>query len=66
MGFFAGLNTEKYDRQYSDNQLVGRIIAYFKPQSKRFVWVSILVALIATIAAALPVIVSQIVKLAPK
>ena len=47
MGFFAGLNTEKYDRQYTDNQLVGRIIAYFKPQSRRFIWVSILVALIA-------------------
>ena len=28
MGFFAGLNTEKYDRQYSDNQLIGRIIDY--------------------------------------
>ena len=63
MGFFAGLNTEKYDRQYTDNQLVGRIIAYFKPQSRRFIWVSILVALIAAIAAALPVIVSQIVNL---
>src|ERR1700690_610353 len=63
MGFFAGLNTEKYDRQYSDRQLVGRIIDYFKPQGKRFIWVSILVALIATIAAALPVIVSQIVNL---
>ncbi|HUH98761.1 MAG TPA: ABC transporter ATP-binding protein [Anaerolineales bacterium] len=63
MGFFAGLNVEKYDRQYSDRQLVGRIIDYFKPQSRRFLWVSILVALIATIAAALPVIVSKIVDL---
>jgi ATP-binding cassette subfamily B protein len=59
MGFFAGLNTEKYDRQYSDRQLIGRIIDYFKPQGRRFTWVSILVALIAAIAAALPVIVSQ-------
>lgn len=63
MSFFAGLNAEKYDRQYSDRQLLGRIIDYFKPQSKRFIWVSILVALIASIAAALPVIVSQIVNL---
>jgi len=63
MGFFAGLNVEKYDRQYTDRQLVGRIIAYFKPQSRRFVWVSVLVVLIATIGAALPVIVSRIVDL---
>ncbi len=63
MSFFAGLNAEKYDRQYSDRQLFGRIIEYFKPQKKRLVWVSILVALIAFIAAALPVIVSQIVNL---
>jgi ATP-binding cassette subfamily B protein len=63
MGFFAGLNAEKYDRQYSDRQLIGRMIDYFKPQAKRFLWVSILTALIATIAAALPIIVSRIVDL---
>ncbi len=63
MSFFAGLNAEKYDRQYSDRQLLGRIIDYFKPQKKRFIWVSVLVILIASIAAALPVIVSQIVNL---
>jgi ATP-binding cassette subfamily B protein len=63
MGFFAGLNAEKYDRQYSDRQLIGRMIDYFKPQTKRFLWVSILTALIASIAAALPIIVSHIVDL---
>ena len=26
MGFFAGLNAEKYDRQYTDRQLVRRIV----------------------------------------
>ncbi len=61
MGFFAGLNAEKYDRQYSDRQLIGRMIDYFKPQAKRFVWVSILTVLIASIGAALPIIVSHIV-----
>jgi ATP-binding cassette subfamily B protein len=63
MSFFAGLNAEKYDRQYSDRQLLSRIIEYFKPQRRRFIWVSILVVFIALIAAALPVIVSQIVNL---
>ncbi|MCL4530400.1 MAG: ABC transporter ATP-binding protein/permease [Chloroflexi bacterium] len=63
MGFFAGLNTEKYDRQYSDRQLVSGIVGYFKPQSKRLAWIYFLIAVIAVIAAALPVIVSGIVDL---
>ena len=29
MGFFAGLNDEKYDRQYTDRVLVSRITGYF-------------------------------------
>ena len=61
MGFFAGLNAEKYDRQYSDRQLIGRMIDYFKPQTRRFMWVSIFTVLIASIGAALPIIVSHIV-----
>jgi len=61
MGFFAGLNAEKYDRQYSDRQLIGRMIDYFKPQGRRFILVTALTAFIASIAAALPIIVSRIV-----
>jgi ATP-binding cassette subfamily B protein len=64
MGFFGGLNAEKYDRQYSDRQLMGRISAYFKPQKKRLVIISILVMAIAGIGAALPIIVAQAVDLA--
>jgi hypothetical protein len=30
MGFFAGLEAEKYDRKYSDRVLFGRIGHYFK------------------------------------
>jgi len=63
MGFFAGLNAEKYDRQYSDRQLVARIFEYFKPQKKRFAWISALVVAIAAIGASLPVIVSKMVDL---
>ncbi len=32
MGFFAGLNDEKYDRQYTDRELVRRILGYFQPR----------------------------------
>ncbi|MCK6539574.1 MAG: ABC transporter ATP-binding protein/permease [Anaerolineales bacterium] len=63
MGFFAGLNDEKYDRQYTDRELVRRIIGYFKPQSKRLAAVFILVIVIAGIGAALPVVVSNMVNL---
>jgi len=63
MGFFAGLNDEKYDRQYTDRELTRRIIGYFKPQAKRFTLVIGLVVVIAGIGAALPVTVSKMVDL---
>ena len=63
MGFFAGLNDEKYDRQYTDRELTRRIFAYFKPQTKRLVLVTVLVILLAGIGAALPVVVARMVDL---
>jgi len=63
MGFFAGLNDEKYDRQYTDRELTGRIAGFFKPQVKRLAVVSALVIVIAGIGAALPVVVSNMVNL---
>jgi ATP-binding cassette subfamily B protein len=59
MGFFAGLNDEKYDRQYSDRQLYTRIAAYFRPQRQRIGLVTALVIMIALIGAALPVAVAR-------
>src|SRR5687767_6783889 len=63
MGFFAGLNDEKYDRQYTDRELMRRIITFFKPQTKRLVWVTVLVIVLAGIGAALPVVVGRMVDL---
>src|SRR5574341_67186 len=63
MGFFAGLNVEKYDRQYSDRQLVRRIFEFSRPQTKRFAWVTVLIVAIAAIGAALPIVVSRLVDL---
>lgn len=63
MGFFGGLNAEKYDRQYSDRQLAARIGAYFRPQAGRLAVVAVLVIAIAGIGAALPVVVSRMVDL---
>ncbi len=59
MGLFSGLETEAYDRQYSDRELILRIIRYFKPHSKRLLVVAVFLALIAVSGAAVPVLVSR-------
>ena len=61
MGFFAGLNPEKYDRQYTDRALVRRIAGYFKPQLPRLAIIAALVIIISAITAALPVLVGKVV-----
>jgi ATP-binding cassette subfamily B protein len=61
MGFFSGLNDEKYDRQYSDRELLRRILEYFKPQRGRLTWVIVLVVVLAVVGAALPVVVARMV-----
>ncbi|MBV6450809.1 MAG: ABC transporter ATP-binding protein [Anaerolineae bacterium] len=63
MGFFTGLADEKYDRQYTDRELTRRIVGYFKTQTRRFAWVISLVAVIALIGAALPIVVSRMIDL---
>ena len=54
MGFFAGLNPEKYDRQYSDRVLAGRIASYFKSQSRRLGILFALVMVLALVGIGLP------------
>src|SRR5512146_3324946 len=63
MSFFAGLNAEKYDRQYSDRQLLARIGEYFKPQTRRFIWVMVWMIALGLILAAMPVAVARLVDL---
>ena len=63
MGFFAGLNEEKYDRQYKDSDLAWRMVSFFTPQKGRMSAILGLVLLMAGLGAALPVIVSAIMDL---
>ncbi len=59
MGFFSGLDTEAYDREYSDRELLKRINQYFNPHKTRLVWISALLILVAVSGASLPLIVSN-------
>jgi ATP-binding cassette subfamily B protein len=63
MGFFSGLEDEKYDRQYTDRELTRRIIDFFRTQVTRLVYSSIIIIILAFIGAALPVVVSRMVDL---
>ena len=63
MGFFAGLNPEKYDRQYTDRVLARRIAGYFKTQAARLSIVAALVIALSGINAAMPVLVGRVVDL---
>jgi ATP-binding cassette, subfamily B, bacterial len=63
MAFFAGLNTEKYDRQYTDRQLFKRIADYFRPHWKHLASISLLVIAFSAVGAAFPVVVGRVVDL---
>ncbi|MBW8010617.1 MAG: ABC transporter ATP-binding protein [Chloroflexi bacterium] len=63
MGFFSGLDTEPYDRQYSDRVLVIRIIQYFRPHIKQMAWIGFYLLLIAVAGASVPLLVSYAVDL---
>lgn len=60
MGFIMdGLDAEAYDRQYQDNELVRRILAYFRPHARKMLLVAVVVVLNSLVDAGLPIIVSR-------
>ncbi|MEJ2597417.1 MAG: ABC transporter ATP-binding protein [Anaerolineales bacterium] len=59
MGFFSGLDTEGYDRQYSDRQLVQRMAGYFRPYLRSVLIVVAMLVIIALAGAAQPILVSK-------
>jgi ATP-binding cassette subfamily B protein len=63
MGFFAGLEGEKYDRSYNDWELVKRIASYFRPYLRSIIIAIISLSLTSAAGALVPVVVSQGVEL---
>jgi ATP-binding cassette subfamily B protein len=61
MSFFSGLDIEGYDRQYTDRQLVGRILVYFRVYELKLVWITFFTLVIAGAGAAMPVLVARVV-----
>ena len=59
MSVFYGLDTEAYDRQYTDSELLKRIVRYFVPHRRNVIIIGILVAAISLIGAAQPLVVSR-------
>jgi len=59
MSIFHGLDTEAYDRQYSDRELVRRIVGYFAPHRGRTIVVATLITAIAVAGAAQPLVVAR-------
>jgi ATP-binding cassette subfamily B protein len=59
LSFFAGLDTEAYDRKYTDRQLARRIATYFRPYTRSLVVVVVLLLVIAISSAVSPIIVAR-------
>jgi ATP-binding cassette subfamily B protein len=59
MGFFSGLDTEAYDREYSDRDLLRRILGHLKPHGWRLFWISAFLIMVSASNAAVPLVVSN-------
>jgi ABC-type multidrug transport system fused ATPase/permease subunit len=54
-----GLDAESYDRTYSDRQLVGRIVDFFRPHAGVMLLISLMVMLTSLMEAALPLLIAR-------
>src|SRR4051794_10062859 len=60
MGFFMdGLDSEAYDRNYTDRQLVGRIVGYFRPQAHKMLIVAGAIVLTSLVDIGVPIVISR-------
>ncbi len=59
MGFFRGLDTEAYDRTYTDRELLHRMFTYFSNYRRELVIASLSILIIGLGGAATPIVVSE-------
>jgi len=60
MGFILdGLDTEAYDRQYSDRELLIRTIGYFQPYARQMLLVAVMITLSSVAGTAAPILISR-------
>jgi ATP-binding cassette, subfamily B, bacterial len=59
MGFWDGLETEGYDRQYPDRVLIQRILVYLKPHISSIVLISTMVIISSLLSGLSPIVVSR-------
>jgi ATP-binding cassette subfamily B protein len=60
LGFVLdGLDTEAYDRNYSDRELLSRIIGYFRPYARQMILVAIMIALNSVAGTGGPILISK-------
>jgi len=59
MGFILdGLETEDYDRQYGDRELLRRIMGYFRPYSRQMLLVAVMITLNSVASTASPILIA--------
>ena len=54
-----GIDAEKYDRAYSDRDLVARIIGYFQPHRRKVLVVVVCITLMAALGALVPILIAN-------
>ena len=59
MAIFSGLDNERYDRQYTDSELVARIVSYFKPYKKELLITCVMISVVALAGAGQPLLVAR-------
>jgi len=64
MGFILdGLDTESYDRQYDDRELIRRILSYFRPHTRKMLLVGLMLTLNSAAGSAGPILISNAIDL---
>ncbi len=64
MGFILdGLDTEAYDRNYSDRDLLSRVVDYFRPYTGSMILVAVMITLNSAAASGGPILISRAIDL---